>query len=312
LNAIQPVHFSQRIDPFWKADVDFSQVSKFFADFDPQDRTINFYYAKTGETGCHSSISFDLDGQRWLIKRYLNTVACAALVSTSTGGSVAYIADNDGGYVWQHTGNGYGDGLPTGSTSGAFTASAGSTTTVINLSGAPGDVVGAMAYFPATGDARRITASVGATITITPALSAIPATSSAVYIGSIDIDVMSDWNPIVDAVVGRARAKYLMIENMGEDTAPELQVSFQADFNAANVTISQQVGSTTPNGVTAISGNVATVDMSPFVVAVPVPSDYRRVIRSRVRQLKPAGMLHLMDARFSQSNDSAPKERSQA
>jgi hypothetical protein len=312
LAGISPQRISQPIDPFWRADADFAQSSLFFADYDPTDRCVTFYYARLGDTGVRGAISFDIDGQRWFIKRFRNVLNAAALVSTAATNATAYIADGDGGYVWNWQQAGIADCVPTGSTSTAMTTTAGSTTTVIQLTASPGDCLGAIAYFPATGEERRITVSAGSTVTLASALATAPAAGVAVYIGSVRTRFLSDRNTLSGDKVTRGRPNYLMLEQVNETTAPEVAVQYYTDSSTTPAAITSPVGGTNPNGVTSISGNTIYADLSPVVVAVPVLSSYNRFIQFSLVQEKPAGTLQLLDASFSESADSNLKERSQA
>jgi hypothetical protein len=312
LAGISPQRISQPIDPFWRNDADFSRSDKFFVGYDPTDRCVNFYYVRLGDSGVKAAICFDLDGQRWFAKRFRNVLNAEVLVSTGSTGTTVYVADGDGGYVWNWTQVGVGDCVPTGSTSTAMTTTTGSTTTVIQLTANPGDCLGAIAYFPATGEERRITVSAGSTITLASALASAPGVNVSVYIGSVRLRLQSDWATLSGDQIKRGRPNYLVLEQANEATAPEVGIQYYTDFSSTPAAVSNPVGSTKPDGVTSITGNTIYAELSPVVVSVPVLSNYTRVIRYDLVQDKPAGTPQLLDASFSESQDGNLKERSQA
>jgi len=319
IKGIMPKMVSDGVDEMWQAEIDFAQTNDCYISYDGNERIVRFHYSVSGSRG-KKCACFHLETEQWTFDTFLNEAAHAAQAATSTGNTYLYVAEGMtyAGDLWQMRLDGKGDGYDATLSTGAFTAAVGSTTTVLQLSQATtaSAFIGAYVYLPVSGESRRVTANTTTTITVGSAFSAAPAAGAEIYVGSADVYIEPFWSSLSGPEIGRNRPTYLILENVNDESAPELTVRFYADYSSTPLTLTNSGSDTPPQGVTIVNGtNYATVNLDDTqggVAVVPVPSNWSRVIRYTISQRKPSGAIKLMDARWSATRDGVAPERSQA
>ncbi len=318
IHGIMPENISDPIDDLWQAEMDFSFTDDCFVCYDGLDKVIRFFYTVTDSRG-NKCACYHLETDMWTFDTFLNELSHGVQASTAIDNTYLYLSEgvSYAGDLWQMRLDGKGDGFDSTVTTGAFTAAAGSTTTVVNTSQTmtASAYVGAYLYVPSTGESRRITANTTNTITV-PALSGAPAAGIDLWIGSVSVEILPFWSSLAGTEIGRTRSNYLMMENVNDEAAPTFAVRFYADYSSSAFTLTNNGSDTPPQGVTIVNGtNYATVDMSLTqggVCAVPVMSTWNRVVRYKITQQKPDGVIKLMDARWVANPKDIRPERSQA
>lgn len=301
LDGTNPTHISDAIDEFLRDDKDDAFSSKYFGFYDSVERVVWWCYVQNGEEDCRRAVCYELDTKRWMIRSFRNVVRAGFAYGDRTLAETVYIATGDGdGYTWKLTRHAF-DGLATGMTTGAFTAAAGSTTTVLNLQEPVGDVVGAMAFLPETDEERVITVAGANSITVSPAIANAPVQGDPVYIGSIPVDVIHFWDVYGQRLANKQRPATCEFEHLSDPDEPAVigLTQLYLDFSASPFDYGDlEAGELQSRGVTSYDDTTKALDLSVILVAAPCPSEWKRSIRWRFQQLKPEGFLRLVNVGF--------------
>lgn len=298
IDGIHPTHISRPIDRTFKADVDESKSERFHAVYDPSERVILFFYVPTGGTNPTRALCYDTMTGEWSRRTFQHGLVASIQVGDATRAPAAYVADDDGGYTWALTADRF-DGVPSTLTSGVVTSTGASTTTVITVSQSlPTSGQTLVGAFLATEDlteVRRITANTANTITVASAFSSAPTNGQELWIGAIDVDLLSDWT-IAGSLNRTMSPARLQVDDLNENTDPVVyRVSMFQDFSATKTPLTiQSVDDTAPRGITIDDGD-ALVDTSVTGPTVPVSLSDAKCVRWRLRQQRPAGTMRLLD-----------------
>lgn len=317
ITGIMPKHISDPVDDTVWADIDYTQSKDFFVSWDHLERAVRFHYSTTSGRGKKAAV-YHVDKDRWSVDTFLNEISHAVEAAPASGNSALYAMDGItyAGDLWNFKLAKVGDGLGSGLTNGAFTATAGSTSSVANITPATtaSALIGAYLYRPSTGESRRISANATGSITVGTAFSTAITTGEEVYAGSIDVRATPFWMTLQGPKISRARPSYCMVEHVGTGTIPEYRVEFYLDWSSSPYQLTKNATDTLPDGVIipGLTSSYALVTPVNGVSAMPVPSEWNRVIRWDLRQLKPAGQIAVLDMRWAVDSKGTTAERSQA
>lgn len=284
--------------------IDTAQFADFHGCYDPRERSVTWYFTRTGDTVPKDGICYFVESGQWQFVSYRQPIRASTTYGSASYPFRPYLADSNG-YVWRVGDDRPADCLPSSLSSGVLTTASANSTTVINIveslpTGAA-DCKGAMLYWPAAAEARVITANTANTVTVDPAFSAAPGTGVVLYMGSIDVHLKSDWWA-ARSPQHKKRPPYLAIEHLSEGTAPEVYASVYQDLSATAAQWTTDAGDSRLLGVTATSATVRTVDLgateSAGILYSELPDKYCKYWRWTLTQDRPAGDFALMDCQF--------------
>lgn len=297
-----PTRISDDIEVQLSALIDTAQFTDFHGTYDPYERSVTWYFTKTGDTSPKDGICYFVETGQWQFVSYLQPIRCSTTYGSATYPYRPYLADTNG-WTWRAGDDRPADGLPATMSSGVLTTASANSTTIINivqsLPTGTGDAKGAMLYWPATGESRAITANTANTVTVAPAFSTAPGTGATLYLGSISVYLKSDrW--IMRSPQHKKRPPYLGIEHLSEGASPECYVSLFKDMSATTSQWTTGSGDSQLQGVTVTSATVRTIDLSQAsgVLYVPMIDEWANYWRWQLTQDKPEGDLRLMDAQI--------------
>lgn len=292
ITAMQPKGISKPIDATIESLADASNTAARFIAYEPERKEVLFFFAVSGSTYCTYAACYALESGEWTLYKYRQAMSYGVLNNSYTDRQVLAVCDANG-YAWR-----VGEAANDGGNDGVMTVTSGSTTTVIN--GTNTATVGQMAYFPATGEERRITVASGSQITVTPAVASAPTAGQKVYIGSIRQRLVTDWNPGGGMGSKKRPTKY-MIAVRPEGDMGTATVAYYQDFSGTAVPATSFAADTQPDGV-SIAGGVITLDMDTGAddgyIPVPMPADWKRVIRAEIVAETPLDGVRFLEAGF--------------
>lgn len=299
-----PTHLSKNADVSTQALMDVSQSESCHGVYDPLERVVVWFFARTGDTTPKDALAYDLDKQEFFFYTYRQPIASSILAGSRSATAAPYLGDSNG-FIWRHTPDLLGDGITAsmGLTTAVVTTAAGSTTTVLNLNQsmptAPQDLQGVMLYNPTTGEAIRISSNTATTITLASALATTPTVGAEYYLGSVDIYALSAWwaDPTLQAI---KRPSYITVEHFSSSGTVIGLVQMFKDYSTSALALTREAVYNPPNGVTFTSGGLtATIDTSIAPVAyVPQVSDWGRAWAWSFQKLRPSGQLRLLDVAY--------------
>lgn len=321
ITGIMPKYLSNPIEDTILSDIDYANVADCFVSYCGLQRVVRFHYSSTDATYGRGKkcAAYHIDEDKWTIDTFGNEISQAVQASTPTGNTYLYAAEGItyAGDLFRFQLNMVSDCCDSASTNGAFTAQSGSTTTVVNISptATASGFIGAYLYRPATGERKRVSANTTSTITVSTAFGSAITTGEDFYAGPIDVRLKPFWSTLAGTKISRARASYCIMEHIGPTTStPEFRVQFYLDWSATATNFTKNTNDTQPDGVSLPSSTTSYALVTPVngVSAIPMPSEWNRVVRWDVQQIKPFGTIKLMDMRWSIDKNGTPVERSQA
>lgn len=303
LAGMRPQHLSGPIDDFLTEEADYSLSAKFHASYDPVDRTLYFFYVRSGDTQPKYAACFDLDGKRWHIAKFLVAQTASAVMPTDDGQVRLMLADENG-YTWFLGVDGSFDGVPPTNDT-VLTTTSGSTTTVIQITGSTLDtttgLAGAVLYNPTSGESRVISSNTASAITVSSAFSGAPSSGVTLYLGPIQFEWRSKWM-VAKGQETVKRPLGLAIGLFPGTATGKLRVYYYEDFSSTPIALTAVSGDTWADGVSITDGNsYVDVDLDggdgDGFVMVPMPATWKRALQVRITSERPDGDLRLISAR---------------
>lgn len=299
-----PTRISDDIEIQLAALIDTAQFADFHGCYDPYERSVTWYFTRTGDTVPKDGICYFTESGQWQFVTYRQPIKCSITYGSAAYPYRPYLADSNG-WVWRVGEDRPADCLPSTMSSGVLTTASANSTTIINivesLPTGSGDCKGAMLYWPAAAEARVVTANTANTVTVSPAFTAAPGTGVVLYLGSIDVHLKSDWW-MMRSPQHKKHPPYVAIEHLSEGTAPEVAVSVYQDLSGTAAQWTTDAGDSRLKGVTATSATVRTIDLgateSAGVLYSELPDKFCNYWRWTLTQDKPVGDLQIMDAQF--------------
>lgn len=299
-----PTRISDDIEVQLSALMDTTQFADFHGCFDPFERSVTWYFTRTGDTVPKDGICYFIESGQWQFVSYRQPIKCSTTYGSATYPYRPYLADANG-WVWRVGDDRPADCLPSTMSSGVITTASGSSTTVINvitsLPTGTGDCKGAMLYWPAAAEARAIASNTASTITLSTGFTSAPAAGVELYLGSIDVFLRSDWW-MMRSPQHKKRCPYVAIEHLSDDTSPDIKISIFQNLSSTATQWTSDSGDSPLNGITPTSNTVRTIDLDATDAAgvfyVPLQDKYCNYWRYELTQDRPAGNLQLMDAQF--------------
>lgn len=292
IDAMLPKKISDRIDATIASLIAATATTQRFIAYEPIRREVAFFFPLSGATTCKAAAVYSLDTQEWTLWKFRQPMTASVLNTQYSDRQRLMVCDANG-YAWRmgvSTNDGGGDG--------AVTVTSGSTTTVINCTNSA--TAGQILYSPTTGEERTISVATGSAITVSSAFSAIPATGSVLYVGSIRQRMITDWNPM-DGMDAKKRPDKFMIAIRPEGDMGTAKVNFYTDFSATQEVVSANASDTFPEGV-SIAGNQITVDFDDGAadgyIPVPTVCEWKRVVKAEIIAEYPLDGVRFVDASF--------------
>lgn len=302
VDAMQPKKISRPIDDTIVSLADSSNLTQRFICFEPIRREIHFVFPLSGETTCKAAAVWSIDRNEWTLTKWRNPMTAAVLNSSYSDRQRLMLCDANG-YAWR-----VGVSANDGGGNGVVTVTSGSTTSVIN--GTNTAVVGQYAYFPATGEERRITVASGSQITLATAISSAPTAGSKVYIGSIRMRLVTDWWP-GDGINDKKRPTGFNMAVRPDDDMGTAIVNYYQDFSGTAVEATSFAADTFAEGVSIADGDI-TVDFDAGTndgyVSIPTPADWKRTLRAEIIAETPLDGIQFIECAFDKQS-SIPVEK---
>lgn len=299
-----PTRISDDIERQLSEIIDTAQFADFHGCYDPYERSVTWYFTRTGDTVPKDGICYFVESGQWQFVSYRQPIKCSTTYGSATYPYRPYLADTNG-WVWRTGEDRPADCLPSTMSSGVLTTLSASSGTTINivesLPTGSGDCKGAMLYWPAAGEARAVASNTANAITLASAFTTDPGTGVTLYLGSIDVHLSSDWW-MMRSPQHKKRPPYLAIEHLSEDTAPEAYVSVYQNLSGTATQWTTDSGDSRLLGTAATSATVRTINLgatdSSGILYSELPDKFCNYWRWTLTQDKPAGDFQLMDAQF--------------
>ena len=299
-----PTRISDDIEIQLSSLIDTAQFEDFHGCYDPYERSVTWYFTRTGDTSPKDGICYFTESGQWQFVSYRQPIACSVTYGSAAYPFRPYLADGNG-WVWRTGEDRPADCLPSTMSSGVLTTASANSTSVINivesLPTGSGDCRGAMLYWPAASESRVVTANTANTVTVSPAFTTAPGTAVTLYLGSIDVHLKSDWW-MMRSPQHKKRPPYLSLEHLSEGVAPEVAVSIYQNLSATAKQWTTDAGDSRLLGTVATSATVRTIDLgatdSAGILYSELPDDYCNYWRWALTQDEPVGDLQLIDVQF--------------
>lgn len=310
ISAMQPDYISDPIQTDLN-NADLTHADIFHTFFDPDERVVWFMYRATSDASVSSAVVYDLSTQTWTTRGFRHGIVASCTTSSSTTTGQAYLADSNI-YCWRLD-DGVWDGVPASMTSGVVTATAGSTTSVLNVSQSldtSQSLAGAILYSEIGDESHVITSNTAGTITLTTPLSISPAVGQEYYVGSIEYIHESGWIPEAMDRDG-VRPNYLELRHASVPTSQGviLGIIYFFDYSATPFVFTKNANDSELSGVTIIDSYPAALcQLDLGINRVPMPSDWSIVCKWMIRRTRPEGRLRLVDAGVAQAVDRKAKQ----
>lgn len=300
-----PQWISRDIEETYGAIIDTTYASKFHGTYDPATKTIRWFYVGTGDTTCKDVIAYDIPGGRWVREEYRQAIDASIFGADSNGKIQCMLSDSTNGFTFYR--QGATDGVPSSST-GAYTANTGSTTTVTQVTdslptGTLTDLAGLMLYRPSTSETVAITSNTISAITHA-AFATAATVGESIYVGAIPWTYETTWWT-GDGLAEKKRVAFF-IEVVPGTTTGIAKVYFYADWATTPFTFTTESTYDPPKGVlTFVTGqnyleiDFGNVSVTDGFIKIPMPLDWRRVVRAKIEIVSPAGTPKIMDAYFA-------------
>lgn len=282
--------------------IDTAQFEDFHGTYDPYERSVTWYFTRTGDTSPKDGICYFTETEQWQFVSYRQAIRASTTYGSATYTYRPYLADTNG-WTWRVGDDRPADSLPSAMTSGVLTTASANSTTVINivenLPTGSGDAKGAMLYWPAAGESRVIASNTTNTVTVTPGFTTAPGTGVSLYLGSIPVYLKSDrW--MMRSPQHLKRVPYLGLEHLSDETSPECYLSLYQNVGSTAAQWTTGSADVPLTGVTNTNAIVKTIDLGQGsgILYMPMPEAYVNYWRWEFTQDKPAGALKLMDVQF--------------
>ncbi len=294
--------------------LDPAQFAEFHGVYNPQERTVTFFYVQTGDTKPKNAVTYYVDDQQWRIDRFRQAIVASTMAAGSTNRVRALVSDENG-KSWFLTQRRF-DGVPTTMTdsnsdyTGVVVCASGCTTTVLQIAspslptGTGVDLAGVV-LVDSTGTTERvITSNTASTITI-PALSGAPTAGTEFYLGSIAWKMRTKWW-VGEGLDNKKDPSYLCISFVPTASGGKVIARIYADY-ASTPSAFTDTGDTKPDGATWTDGaTFATIDLDggngDGFICIPVPVRWSRALSAQLESIKPLGEIRVLDVYFSSNN----------
>jgi hypothetical protein len=309
LSGLRPRLIGGEVAPTVRATINAALYDNVFSFYDSQTYTVSWLYTATDETSSRRGVAYHVPTGAWRLCSYRNGIAAATALPTATAETATIIWDANLGYGWTVTIDAN-DGLAPG-VSGSMTAASGTTASSIVCAGTVPDALGLIAYRPSTGEERLITgvvAGAGGTLTLQSALSTTPAVGEAIYIGSIRMRVVPQWDPL-GFYPNRKRPDSLCVMSQADGAAPgNAQVDIYADYAASPLSPTSFGTAGEYAAGCTVNGTGFSVDLTLPAVFIPVPADAFRVARWSFTHEAPEGPPKLIAISWMTDRDQVGKK----
>jgi len=301
----RPRWISKKIDTTVAALVNTALSDQFFAVYDPKEKIIRWHFVATGGSVPRHAMTYDIVGDRWIIDQWRQGIDAGVTVASGTGNLRLAVTDSTNGRAWYA--EGASDGVPAAST-GDYTVAAGSTTTVIQITGSSlptgtgTDLAGTILYDVTSAQERLVASNTTSAITLSTALSAAPASGALVYVGAIPCVVESNWT-IFDGMEEKTSPPCLWLKFIPQ-AAGTVRVEVYKDFSTTPIPWTKSVSDIAPkylswtNNATFATLSLTTTATNDGFVNIPLFSDWARSWKFKLTVLSPAGSLRLLDSEF--------------
>lgn len=314
IEGIHPEHISRPMDETFRDLADETKSEQFHGVFDPDERAIWFFFVRTGDTDCQDALCYELLTKNWSLRSFRHTIQSSLVAGDDLRPTRAWLADNDGGYIWRLQPDQF-DALPPPLTSGVVTTGVGSTDTVLavneNMPTTGQDLTGAIIYNPITGEERLIASNTSNTITLTVALATAPAPSVEFFIGSIRVEGLSEYTTVgqLNQTITPPRLQVDDLTPTGQGIV--LTFTVYQDFSTTRTAFTTQSAfDTPPAGITILSNGDCQVDTSVIGPTVPAPTADAKALQWRFVQERPQNQMRIMSILW-QMDQPPTKERAE-
>ena len=294
----RPRWISRPADRKWRSLIDYANLSTIHGVYEPDSRSVFWYFRPSGGSGETRALKLDLTRKRWAIDEWRQPIRASSVVVDGNGRVRAAVSDSTQDQSYYLSGDT--DGVPSGT--GSYTADSGSTTTVTQIveslptGGAGSDLRQLAIYRPSTDESKIITSNTANTITHAAFATAVAA-GEDIFVGSIPVVIESSW------WVGQSqsmdkRPRYLHLVLEPSSTASTIKVEIFKEFASSAHTWTRSSSTTPPRGITYNDGDTfCTVDMdlAGGFVSIPLPADFVKSIRFKLTVNDPAGTFKLLD-----------------
>lgn len=302
-----PTAISGPMDVALRELVDYSQSSQFHGCYDPIDRVLMWFYVATGDSVPKYAACMELDTGRWFLYQFLQGITASAVIAGTDGQVRAWVGDENG-YTWAFSTTGTFDGVPPSQTA-VVTVASGSTTSILNVNEALNTAIGnngASVYVPSTGEIGIISSNTSSAITMTTALTTLPAVGAELWLGSIPVEYRTKWWE-GEGRPDKKSPDYFYMSFYPGSTTGQAQVYFYADFSLQPETYSPDASYNYADGVSIVNG-VLTIQTNGGTgpdgfIPVPQTSDWARALQARVTSQRPDGAFRMMDMGFKGAAD---------
>lgn len=177
----------EAIQDYWRdGTLDFTQSKWFYVTASPEEQTVRFHVAFSGDVRCQHAFAFNYRMGTWHLEEYVGTIGHACHLPLSGRDRLLYGTDSDVIYL---ANEGTLDGtLGTGTVSGTATSAAADDTFSDSTATFPADSVGASIGIlagAAKGQVRRIVSVSGTTLTLDSAWTTAVAVGDSYQIGAV-------------------------------------------------------------------------------------------------------------------------------
>lgn len=305
ISAMLPEKISEPIIDTINGIADLTKTDERFCVWEPVSAVALFFFVATGDTACKYAAAFSVETKTWQLWKYRQPMTCGCATNYTDAERTLLTDENDSSW---RIGINVNDGID----NGTVLAGAGSSTTVVNATGA---VVGMVVYRPLTAEERRITVAGPTSFTVSTAFATAPATGETLYLGSVPMQIVTEWF-IADGLAFKKRPKYLLLSVRPSAVMGTVRVVLYKDFSYTGLIMTDGPDDTWPEGVTPVAGQAyIEVDLDTAVgsgsttsgfVAIPITSDWSRAIAAQVTADQPEDVLRFLD--LSWSVDGKPQQ----
>ena len=297
---------SRAIDPFLLSDINRDKPNQIHGSMDPVERTVTWWYVGAEFTapgsiqGSHA-VTFDLDRRVWSRRTYQHFLESSTVAYDTQGKLLMVVCDRFRYYAVAA------GALDVAGTAAALTlVQAGSTSTVVNVSPAVlGIDSGTYIKNPRTGEIRRASSTSGSVITFLDAWADL-VTGDELWVGSIPMTIDPKWSS-ANGMRNKTRPRKFELSMVPASSGGTGEARVYFDFNESPYVFTAGLQDLFANGVSLANNSpVITFDTGDDgYLCLPMPSDWRRVVRCRIDIEKPIGIPRLLSASFAASESDA-------
>lgn len=299
----RPRWISRPADQAWRDLIDYDQIDDIHGGYDPETRTITWWFVATGDTEPKRGLTLDLTQQRWRIDQWRQGIRASTLISDSNGRVRSMVSDSTNAMTFYQFGDN--DGLPSG-TDGSYIAVGGGTTTSTQVqetlpTGAAGTGLDNLTlYRPATDETVVISDNTVDTFTHAAMATAVAA-NEKIYVGSIPVVIESSWF-IGESQQLDKRPRYLHLHLDPSTTAATFDLYIYREFQTTAITWTSTNDVVPPDGVTWTHNDtkaVVDMDKADGFLSIPMPATWQKALKFKIVLDDPAGTFKLLDFRWS-------------